>query len=249
MIKYKYKKLGRMKKMRLQKYMAKSGVASRRKSEEIILAARVKVNDIVVKELGTKVDPKRDIIKVDGKTIRLEEKKVYIMLNKPKGYVTTLKDEHGEKIVLDLIQGIEERIFPIGRLDKDTTGLLLMTNDGDLAHKLTHPSNEVPKKYIALVEGVPNSKKLNRFRKGLRIDGRITSKAYIRILRKQKDSSVLEISIHEGRNRQVRKMCEYIRHPVIELKRIGIGDLRLGDLQLGEWRYLTEKEIRYLKEL
>lgn len=235
--------------MRLQKYMAKSGVASRRKSEEIILAGRVKVNDIVVKELGTKVDPKKDIVKVDEKTIKLEDKKIYIMLNKPKGYVTTLRDEHGEKIVLDLIQEIEERIFPVGRLDKDTTGLLLMTNDGDLAHKLTHPKNEVPKKYIALVEGIPNNKKLNKFRKGLKIDGRITSRAYVKVLRKYKDSSVLEISIHEGRNRQVRKMCEYIRHPVIELKRIGIGDLRLGDLELGQWRYLTEKEIRYLKEL
>ena len=124
-----------------------------------------------------------------------------------------------------------------------------MTNDGDLAYKLTHPKNQVPKKYIATVEGVPNSKQLNRFKKGLRIDGRITSKAYIRILKKYKGTSVLEISIHEGRNRQVRKMCEYINHPVIELKRIGIGDLTLGHLELGKWRYLTEKEIQYLKGL
>lgn len=235
--------------MRLQKYMAQSGVASRRKSEEIILEGRVKVNNNIVKELGTKVDPRRDVVKVDNKVIKLEDKRVYIMLNKPEGYVTTLKDKHSEKIVLDLIDGVEERIFPIGRLDADTTGLLLMTNDGDLAYKLTHPSHEVPKKYIAQVKGVPNSKKLNRFRKGLRIDGRITSKAYIRILKKQRDFSVLEISIHEGRNRQVRKMCEYIRHPVVELKRIGIGDLRLGSLELGKWRYLTEKEINYLKGL
>jgi len=235
--------------MRLQKYMAQSGVASRRKSEEIILAGRVMVNNIIVKELGTKINPKKDVVKVDGKIIKLEDKKVYIMLNKPKGYVTTLKDKHSEKIVLDLIDGIEERIFPVGRLDADTTGLLLMTNDGDLAYKLTHPSYEVPKKYIAEVKGVPNSKKLNRFRKGLKIDGRITSEAYIRIVKKHRDSSVLEISIHEGRNRQIRKMCEYIRHPVIELKRIGIGDLRLGNLKLGEWRYLTDREINYLKGL
>ena len=235
--------------MRLQKYMAQSGIASRRKSEQMILQGRVKVNDIIINELGTQVNPKRDIVKVDGKRIELEDKKVYIMLNKPKSYVTTLGDEHNEKIVLDLIRDIEERIFPIGRLDKDTTGLLLMTNDGDLAYKLTHPKYEIPKKYIAEVEGTPNAKKLNRFRKGLRIDGRITSKAYIRIIKKRKDSSILEISIHEGRNRQVRKMCEYIRHPVIELNRIGLGDLRLGDLELGKWRYLTKKEIEYLKGL
>lgn len=235
--------------MRLQKYMAQSGIASRRKSEEIILQGRVSVNGVIIKELGTKVDPKKDIVEVDGKRIELEKKKIYIMLNKPKGYVTTLEDKHSDKIVLDLIQEIEERIFPIGRLDMDTTGLLLLTNDGDLAYKLTHPSHEVPKKYIAEVEGIPNSKKLNRFRKGLKIDGKITSQAYVRILKKHRDTSVLEISIHEGRNRQVRKMCEYIRHPVIELKRIGIGDLRLGKLELGQWRYLTEKEIDYLKRL
>lgn len=235
--------------MRLQKYMAQCGVASRRKSEEIILEGRVMVNDIVIKELGTTIDPQKDTVKVDNKKIEMERKKIYIMLNKPVGYVTTLKDKHSEKIVLDLIEGIEERIFPVGRLDADTSGLLLMTNDGDLAYKLTHPSHEVSKKYIALIKGIPNGKKLSRFRKGLKIDGRLTAEAYIRILRKYRDSSVLEISIHEGRNRQVRKMCEYIRHPVIELKRISIGKLSLRDLEIGKWRHLTEKEVKYLKGL
>lgn len=235
--------------MRLQKYMAQSGVASRRKSEEFILAGRVKVNEVIVRELGSKVNPKKDIVKVDGKVIELEEEKVYIMLNKPKGYVTTLKSRYNDKIVLDLVKGIEERIFPVGRLDADSTGLLLMTNDGDLAHKLTHPSHEVAKKYIAEVQGAPGSKKLHRFRKGLRIDGRMTAEAYIRIVKRHRETSILEISIHEGRNRQVRKMCKYIGHPVIELKRIGIGQLRLGNLEIGEWRYLTDKEVNYLKNL
>ena len=171
------------------------------------------------------------------------------MLNKPEGYVTTLKSYYNDKIVLDLIQNIDERIFPIGRLDKETSGLLLMTNDGDLAYKLTHPSHEVLKKYIALVEGIPNNKKLNRFRKGLKIDGRMTAKAYIKIVKKYRESSLLEISIHEGRNRQVRKMCEYIRHPIMKLKRIAIGALELDDLEVGKWRHLTDKEIRYLKSL
>ncbi len=235
--------------MRLQKYMAKCGVASRRKSEKIILEGRVTVNGLVVKELGTIIDPNKDIVKVDNKEIQIEKNKVYIMLNKPEGYVTTLKDKHSDKIVLDLIKSIEERIFPVGRLDLDTSGLLLMTNDGDLAYKLTHPSHEVPKKYIALVEGVPNNKKLNRFRKGLKIDGRVTAEAYVKIVKRYKDSSVLKISIHEGRNRQVRKMCEYIKHPVIKLKRVAIGELNLDNLEIGKWRYLTEKEVKYLKKL
>lgn len=234
--------------MRLQKYMAKCGVASRRKSEELIIKGRVKVNGVVVKTLGTIMDPDKDVVRVDDKIIELEENNVYIMLNKPEGYVTTVKDKHSEKIVLDLINGIEERIYPVGRLDADTTGLLLMTNDGDLAYKLTHPSYEIPKKYIALVEGIPNNKKLQKFRKGLKIDGRMTAEAYVRIAKKYKNSSVLEISIHEGRNRQVRKMCKYIRHPVIKLKRIAIGDLVLGDLEIGKWRYLTSKEVKYLRE-
>lgn len=235
--------------MRLQKYMAQSGVASRRKSEQIILEGRVKVNGQVIKKLGSTINPDKDIVSVDNKNIEPEDKKVYIMLNKPEGYVTTLKDRHSEKIVLDLVNGIDERIYPVGRLDLDTSGLLLMTNDGDLTQKLTHPSYEVPKKYIALVEGVPNNKKLVRFRKGLKIDGRITAEAYIKILKRNKDSSVLEISIHEGRNRQVRKMCEYIRHPVLELQRICIGELTLNDLKSGGWRYLTEKEVKYLKNI
>lgn len=229
--------------------MAKCGVASRRKSEEIILEGRVKVNGVIVKKLGTIIDPSKDVVEVDNKVINVEENKIYIMLNKPEGYVTTVRDKYSEKIVLDLIDGINERIYPVGRLDAETTGLLLMTNDGDLAYKITHPSYQIPKKYIALVEGIPNNKKLHKFRRGLKIDGRITAEAYIKILKKYKDTSLLEISIHEGRNRQVRKMCQYIGHPVIKLKRVAIGELELGKLEVGKWRYLTSKEIKYLKTL
>ncbi|MCF6465114.1 pseudouridine synthase [Clostridium sp. Cult2] len=235
--------------MRLQKYIAQSGITSRRKAEELILQGKIKVNDKIVRELGTKVNPDDDIIKVNNKTIKLEKNKIYIMLNKPEGYVTTLKSHYNDKIVLDLINDIDERIFPIGRLDKDTSGLLLMTNDGNLAFKLSHPRYEILKKYLALVEGVPNAKKLNRFRKGLMIDGKVTSKAYIRIVKKYKDTSLLEISIHEGRKRQVRKMCEYIRHPVVKLKRVAIAELELGNLDLGKWRHLTEREVKYLKSI
>lgn len=235
--------------MRLQKYMALCGVASRRKSEEIIKEGRVKVNNKTVIEMGITIIPNKDIVKVDDKIIREEKSKIYIMLNKPIGYVTTLKDEKGRKTVIDLIENVKERIFPIGRLDADTTGLLLLTNDGDLAYKLTHPKNEVVKRYIAIVEGVPNRKELEHFRNGIVIQGRKTAKASIKIAKKYEDESILDILIHEGRNRQVKKMCERINHPVKKLKRVAIGELEIGGINIGNWRYLEEDEIRYLKKL
>lgn len=235
--------------MRLQKYMAVCGVASRRKSEEIIKEGRVKVNNKVVIEMGTKVDPKKDIVKVDDEVIREEKNMVYIMLNKPIGYVTTLKDEKGRKTVVDLIEDVEERIFPVGRLDADTTGLLLLTNDGDLTYKLTHPSNEVVKRYIAIVEGVPNRMELERFRNGIMLEGRRTAKASIKIAKNYEDESILDISIHEGRNRQIKKMCELINHPVKKLKRVALGELELGGLNVGNWRYLNKEEMDYLSKL
>lgn len=235
--------------MRLQKYMALSGVASRRKSEELILEGLVQVNNKVVTELGTKIDPKRDVVKVNDKGIRLESKKIYIMLNKPVGYVTTMKDEKDRNIVTDLIDGIDERIYPIGRLDADTTGLLLLTNDGDLAYKITHPKNEIPKRYIAIVEGVPNRYELEKFRRGLIIDGRPTAEAFIKIAKRYDNESILDISIHEGRNRQVKKMCEMINHPVKKLKRIAIGEIELRGLEIGNFRHLDDEEVKYLKSL
>lgn len=235
--------------MRLQKYMALCGVASRRKAEELILEGVVKVNNKVIKELGVTIDPDKDIIKVNDKRIVAESRKVYIMLNKPVGFVTTLKDEKDRRIVTDLIEGVKERIYPVGRLDADTTGLLILTNDGDLAYKLTHPSNEVMKRYIAIVEGVPNKWELEKFRSGLIIDGKPTAEAFIKIAKRYEDESILDIAIHEGRNRQVKKMCESINHPVKKLKRISIGNLELGGLNLGNWRYLEESEVEYLKKL
>ncbi len=234
--------------MRLQKFMAKCGVASRRKSEEIILAGRVKVNGKTVHELGFKIEEGKDIVEVDGKRLESGENKVYIMLNKPVGYITTVSDEFGRKKVLDLLTEIKERVYPVGRLDYDTSGLLLLTNDGDLAYKTTHPKYEKDKKYIAKVSGIPSERELQEFRNGLRIEDYITSQAKVRIIDKIKSDTILEIVIHEGKNRQVRKMCSKIGHPVIELKRVEIGSIKLGSLKNGEWRNLTQKEIDSLNK-
>lgn len=227
--------------------MARSGVASRRKSEEIILEGRVRINGEIVEDLGTKVDVDRDQVEVDGRRISLEEDKVYIILNKPVGYTTTLKDKYSEKKVIDLIEGIEERIYPIGRLDQDTEGLLLLSNDGDLTYKLTHPSFEVKKTYLALVEGIPEENKLENFRSGLEIDGQVTWEAGVEIVKIKNKNALLKITIHEGRNRQVRKMCEAIGHAVIDLKRVSLGELTLDGIDIGKWRKLTREEVELLE--
>lgn len=235
--------------MRLQKFMAKCGVASRRRSEEIISEARVKLNGITISEPGTKVNINEDSVTVDGKEIKLEENNIYLLLNKPTGYITTVSDEFNRSTVLDLVKDIEERVYPVGRLDYDTSGLLLLTNDGDLAYKLTHPKYEVEKKYLAKVEGAPSKKKLDEFRNGLKIEDYITSKARITLIKQEKNFSSLEIVIHEGKNRQVRKMCSKIGHPVIELKRIEIDGIKLGNIEEGKWRYLTSSEVDNLKSI
>lgn len=235
--------------MRLQKFLAQAGVASRRKSEELILKGQVKVNHIVITELGTTVDPNIDVIHYKDQVVTQEEKKVYYMLNKPEGYVTTVKDEKDRKTVLDLFQEVPQRIYPIGRLDYDTSGLLLLTNDGDITYLVTHPKHEIEKNYIATVRGIPSEHQLEAFRQGLLIEGKKTAKAKISIIHKKNESSTLSIKIIEGRNRQVRKMCSAIGHPVITLKRISIGKIHLGDLPVGASRLLTIKEINYLKSL
>ena len=237
---------------RLQKFLAEAGVASRRKAEELIVAGRVKVNGVVIKEQGVKIDPRKDKVEFDGKALSQKaEKKVYLMLHKPEGYVTTSKEQFGRPAVLDLIHGVPERIFPVGRLDYDTSGLLLLTNDGDLTYRLTHPKHDVDKTYIAKLYGVPDDGDLQKFRRGVAIDGRKTSPAKIQIISREKDLRfcTVEIQIHEGRNRQVRKMCDAIHHPVAQLKRIATGELKLGDLPKGKYRFLTEQEIKYLKSL
>ncbi len=237
--------------MRINKYIAFCGIASRRKAEELILNKRVKVNDVIVTELSYQVDEKDDIVKVDDVVIKKEEKLVYVLINKPEGYITTVKDQFDRPSVLDLINDITERIYPIGRLDYETSGLLILTNDGDLTYKLTHPKHEIDKTYIARVKGRPSKIEMENFRNGLKIEDYTTSKAKIKILKydETKDVSILEIKIHEGKNRQVRKMCKAINHPVLRLRRKAMGKIEIGDLKIGEYRYLTENEINYLKSL
>lgn len=222
---------------RLQKFLAEAGVASRRRAEELIAQGKVKVNGKVVTEMGLKIDPEKDEVSyLDRKISKKDTKLVYLMLHKPVGYVTTAKEQFGRPAVVDLIKGVNARIFPVGRLDYDTSGLLLLTNDGDLTYKLTHPKHDVEKTYIAKLYGVPDEGALQKFRRGVVIDGRKTKPAKIQILEREKDGRfcTAEIVIHEGRNRQVRKMCESIKHPVAQLQRVATGELTLGDLAEGE---------------
>lgn len=235
---------------RLQKILAQAGIASRRKCEELILAGKVEVNGETVTTLGTKADPEQDIIKVEGKSIR-NEKKIYIMMNKPKGVITSASDPAGRKIVTDYVKGIKERIYPVGRLDYDTEGLLLLTNDGEFANMLTHPRHHVPKTYLATVEGIPHGSELDKLRAGIRLEDGMTSPAEVEYkdIDLEKKEAVISITIHEGRNRQVRRMFEAISHKVIRLKRISFGDLQLQNLKRGLYRNLTKAEVDSLKKM
>ncbi len=233
---------------RLQKYMASCGVASRRNSERMIVAGRVKVNGVTKLELGLKIDPSIDIVEVDGVKINLEKRKIYIVLNKPEGYLCTLKDERGRKTVLDLVK-TEERIFPIGRLDYDTSGLLIMTNDGEIYNKVIHPREKINKVYEAEISGNPNLEEINKFCGGVDIGGYITAPANFEIIEKYKENTLVKITIHEGKKRQIRRMCKEINHPVIKLKRISIGQISLRNLEKGHWRFLSDEELEYLNTL
>ncbi|HBM81982.1 MAG TPA: pseudouridine synthase, partial [Clostridiaceae bacterium] len=232
-----------------QKYLAECGIASRRKSEELIKNGLVKVNDIVVKDMGVKIDIEKDVVKYKGKIAKKASSKVYIMLNKPKGYITSLKEQFHRPIVTDLIKGVKERVFPVGRLDYNSSGLLILTNDGDLAFKMMHPGHEVNKEYIVEVKGIPDSMEIRKLRNGVVIDGYKTSAANVELINSDNNSSTLRFIIHEGRNRQIRKMCKAIKHDVISLKRVAVGNVRLGDLKEGKFRYLTLDEVRGLKKL
>ncbi|MDQ0149065.1 pseudouridine synthase [Eubacterium multiforme] len=233
---------------RLQKYMAGCGIASRRKCEELILSGRVTVNGKLITELGVKVIPNKDIVKFDGKLISKEENKVYIMLNKPEGYITSLKDEKGRKTILDLVK-VKERIFPIGRLDYDSSGLLLLTNDGDIYNKIIHPRVKLDKKYVAVVRGRFSEKEIENFKNGVDIGGYITASSNIKEISFENNISTVEITIHEGKNRQIRKMCSYFNHDVISLKRIAVGKIKLGYLKRGAFRELTKDELDYINSL
>lgn len=230
---------------RLQKYLAECGVASRRKCEEIIQSGRVTVNGKIVVELGTKVVYGQDKVEIDGKEIILE-KKVYILLNKPVGYVTTTNDEKERPTVMSLLDGIKEKVVPVGRLDMFTSGLLLLSNDGEFIYKVTHPKHETTKTYIVKTRGVPSEKDLEKLRVGVKIEDYTTSPAKVELLLKDNTNNIARIwiQIHEGRNRQVRKMCEAIGLSVIALKREGVGNLTCEGVERGKWRYLTEEEVK-----
>lgn len=231
---------------RLQKYIARCGITSRRKAEELILQGYVKVNGLIVNELGSKIDPEQDIVEVNNKKINEKQEHIYIKLYKPEGYVTTVNDQFNRKTVLDLID-IKERIYPIGRLDYNTSGLLLLTDDGELANKLLHPKYHIYKTYEAVVKGIINEDSINKLRTGVFIEDYKTAPAKVKILNINRKDIIVQISIYEGKNRQVRKMFDSIGHPVIKLKRISFGDINLSELKTGQWKYLTNDEIKYLK--
>lgn len=234
--------------MRLNKYIASAGVCSRRKADELIANGNVKINGIVVREMGAQVE-EGDVVSVNGTEIKADAAKVYVAVNKPMGYITSMDDDKDRQTVADLVADIPERLFPVGRLDYNTTGLLIMTNDGALTYALTHPKHEVSKTYVATVAGVLSNARLARLRKGVDIGGFVTSPAQVRVLRQNPRSAVVEISIHEGKNRQVRKMFAAVGNKVQSLERVAIGDIRLGRLLPGHYRKLTKAEIEYLKSL
>ena len=232
---------------RLQKFLAECGVASRRKCEEYILQEKVQVNGQTVTELGIKINPEDDEITFDGNKVKPEEKKIYILLNKPIGYVTTSDEQFGRDKVLDLVK-VKERIVPVGRLDMYTSGALILTNDGDFVYKVTHPKHEITKTYTVTVKGIIKNEEVEQLRKGVKIDDYTTKPAKVKILKTddEKNISRLEITIHEGKNRQVRRMCESIGRKVLALHRSKIGNIGVKDIELGKWRYLKDYEVNML---
>ena len=232
---------------RLQKYLAECGIASRRKCEEYILQGKVQVNGKTITELGVKVNPEKDKITFEGKNVKQEERKVYILLNKPIGYVTTSDEQFGRDKVLDLVK-VRERVVPVGRLDMYTSGALILTNDGDFVYKVTHPKHEITKTYTVTVKGIIKNEEVEQLRKGVKIDDYTTRPAKVKILKtdEEKDISRLEITIHEGKNRQVRRMCESVGRRVIALHRSKIGNIGVKDIELGKWRYLKDFEVKNL---
>lgn len=236
-----------MEKIRLQKFLAECGIASRRKSEEYITDGRVKVNGKIETELGIKIDPEIDKVYFDGKLVKKNDEKVYILLNKPIGYVTTVKDQFNRKTVMDLVK-INQKVVPVGRLDMYTSGALILTNDGDFVYKITHPKHEVEKTYNVTIKGDILKDELNLLRNGVMIDGYKTKSAKVRILKKIIDKNLtrIEVIIHEGRNRQIRKMFKSINKSVVALHRSKIGNICVNDMKIGTWRYLTIDEVNSL---
>ena len=234
---------------RLQKFLAENGIASRRKCEELIFQGLVKVNGKVVTELGTKINPDKDLVEYNNQKVKKVSKKVYILLNKPIGYVTTAKDQFGRDSVIDLVKDVKERIVPVGRLDMYTSGALLLSNDGDFINTITHPSNEIEKTYNVTLAGIISNEDIEKLENGVEIevngDKYTTKKAKAKILKtdEEKNLSRVQITIHEGKNREIRKMCEAIGKKVLALHRSKIANLSVKELRLGKWRYLSEKEV------
>jgi len=237
-----------MEEVRIQKYLANNGVASRRKAEEWITQGKVSVNGKVITELGVKIVPGKDTVCVQGKKVEETSEKLYILLNKPIGYVTTVEEQFGREKVTDLLKGVKTRVLPVGRLDMYTSGALILTNDGDFIYQVTHPSHEIDKTYVATVKGMVTPEEIEMLKKGVQIEDYTTAQAKVRILKtdQEKNISRIEITIHEGKNRQVRKMCEAIGRKVVALHRSKIGEITVKDLKIGTWRYLKEGEVRKL---
>ena len=232
-------------KIRLQKALSESGTCSRRKAEELIAEGRVRVNGRIA-QIGDKVDPVRDKIVVSGKRVIAVIEKVYIMLHKPRGFVTTMNDEQDRKCVASLVEDVGTRVFPVGRLDRNSEGLLIMTNDGNFANKLTHPSSHVNKTYRVTVNGAVDDEMVNRLATGIMLDGKMTLPCDVFVIDRKADRTVMIFTIHEGRNRQIRRMCEAVGLSVIRLKRTEIAGVKLGMLPQGKWRPLNEREMRHL---
>ncbi len=230
--------------VRLQKFLARAGIASRRKAEEFIAQGRVKVDGKIVTAMGQQIIPGKQKVLFDNREVIAEENFIYILLNKPRGYVTTLSDPQGRPIVTSLLQGIKERIFPVGRLDLDTEGALLLTNDGELAQSILHPSNEVFKTYEAEVKGCPSTSVIRSLERGIFLDDKKTAPANLRIKHKKKKTSTIIITIHEGRKRQVKKMFSAVGHPVQALKRLAYGRLGLNGLDVGKYKFLHQNDIK-----
>ncbi len=232
-------------KVRLQKFLAESGVASRRKSEELIEQGKVKVNGNIAR-IGDKINPKKDTVTVSGKKILKQKNLTYIMLHKPRGFITTMSDEMDRKCVAQLIKDVPGRVYPVGRLDRDSEGMLLFTNDGEFANAMTHPTRHVSKTYRVTVRPSITDEQITRLTTGIMIDERMTAPCEVRVISKEEGRVVLEIILHEGRNRQIRKMCEEVGLEVARLKRTAIGSIKLGMLKQGDYRELTEDEVRRL---
>ena len=232
--------------MRINKYIAQAGIASRRKADELIANGNVKINGAVMKEPGYDVQD-GDKVEVNGKLLSGLKKMEYVLINKPLGMVTTVDDDKDRLTVMECVKDIDARLFPVGRLDYNTSGALIMTNDGDLAYRITHPKHEVYKTYRARVAGILSNEKVAKLRKGVDIGGFVTSRAKVNVIKGNAHSTIVEISIHEGKNRQVRKMFAAVGNPVQELERIAIGEIRLGHLKEGHYRKLTREEVEYLR--